>query len=314
MDAPGFNFSDNRGQIPPRLQHGGRDIFVSNRSGVNSGDGRNPRRPLASLIDAANFAANAADVSQTSGNADDGAVIHVGSMHNEVVSGADWLSAIASKNIRIICNDGSAKLRFTATTSQILMDTDGMVLDGLTMEFCDTTADLTVVAPIKVTGARCKILNCNILASSTSARLCTTGIEIATGADDFLAVNNTANGITGTPTDFFKVTAAVRRLRMYWNNFQMPMSATTVGPVRFLTAAALDVDIGFNTFVNLTASSTVAFTGMSGLTGSLYRNNCGIQNATGGATAMSLVATCALSENYGSCPGKVGLVIGATGA
>ncbi len=298
----GFIGAPGAYQIPPELQHGGREFYVCNRSGYTNGSGRTPKSGFPTITRALQAAADSPQ--------NDGTVVHVLAGHNEAVSSADFLSALStSKNIKIIGHH-MPKLRWTATGSTLLMDAEGFEIRGFQLELTDSTADLTVAAPITITGSRCKLIGNLITVSFTAARLCTLGINVSTAADDCEIAWNTITGVTaGTPTDVLKTTAAVLRPNYHHNDIQAATSATTVGPIRF-TAAAVEIQVKHNSIIHRLASSTECITGVASLTGVMAYNQLGIQNATGAATAITTPASCALIENYATAPGKAGLIVG----
>lgn len=306
MDGLGFSGSPGAYQIPPIYQHGGRELYVCNRAGVGVGalgNGKTPKTPFSSIVRAIQAAGNAPVA--------DGTIIHVLAGHDEQVTAADfWTAANIPSHLTII-GHSLPKIRWTtAAAAQVLISSIQFALIGFRLEMVDIANDLTVTAPIKITGQRVKMYGNVITVATAAARLCTTAIEVGTGADDCDIGGNIIWGdVSGTPTDVLKITAAVKRLQIHDNNIQAATSAAAVGPIRF-TAACLDIDVARNAIKHKLAASTQGITGVASLDGVMRYNAIGIQNATGAATAIGTPANCALIENYATAPGKAGLIIG----
>lgn len=185
-----------------------------------------------------------------------------------------------------------------------------MQLDNLNLFLCPAAGSVTVTTAIVITVAGVVISNCQIKVADSAARLCTTGITWGAGSDDSLFINNEVIGnVAGTPTNPLLVSAANNRFKFVNNKCACAPSATTVGVLTF-SAAALDMLISWNTFDHLLASSTAGLVGFAGVSGTVEYNAVGIQNATGGATAITVPGNWHLYQNYGTVPGKTGILIG----
>lgn len=295
----------------------GREFYVCNRSGVTSsnspGFGKTPKAPMSTISYALLRAQNSGISGASTASANDGTVIHVGPGHSESFTTASfWGTSLASNNITIVghgVGDDQPVIKWTNNAATLLFNYSGFRLVGMRLELADSTATTTVAAPITVSKAGCGFIGCLILTGFTAARLCTTAITVAAGADDFMFANNTVHGlVAAASSDILLVKAAVKRTNIL-NNSIMAAVPTTEGVVSFTTAAALESVIKGNVLVNLTANSTVALLGMTGVTGVVDGNTLGIQNATGGATAISTPGNWNMAKNQGAVLGKEGIEI-----
>ena len=303
MDGLGFSGSPGAYQIPPIYQHGGRELYVCNRAGVAPGNGRTPKNPFSTLVRALSYV--------NSNPLNDGAIIHVLAGHIEAITGADfWTAANIPSHVTIVGHSLPRLTWTTAAAAQVLISSIHFGIIGMRLEMLDIANDLTVTAPLKITGSRFRMFGNVVTVATAAARLCTTAIEVGTGADDCDIGGNVIWGdVLGTPTDVIKVTAAVKRPMIHHNNIQVATSAVGVGPLRF-TAAAIDVLVQENKIDNKLASSTAGITGIANLTGVMEYNSIGIEAASGAASAIVTPGNTKLVQNYGATPGKSGILIG----
>lgn len=232
--------------------------------------------------------------------------------HVESISAAAFFSNLVSGTRIVGIGDGTVRptLTWTAAGSTWTLNKANVMVDNLRLILAPTAGSVTVAAPITVSAAGVTIQRCYVEVGTTAARLCTTAITVAAGADDFAFIGNKMWGdVTATPTDGLLVNAAVKRARIIGNDIQVATSATGHGPVAFQTAAAVDSEIKNNYIVHKLASSTVALLGMAGVTGVVADNYLGIQAATGGATAIGTPGNWNMFQNFGGVIAKQGIAI-----
>jgi hypothetical protein len=246
---------------------------------------------------------------------DRGDVIRVRPGYTENISATGWANGKRGVRIEGMGNGTNRPaLTWNVAGSTLTGLKANMQLDNLILNLCPAAGSVTVTAAIVLNAAGIVISNCFIKVADSAARLTTTAINWTAGADDNKFVGNEVWGIiAGTPTNALLVSAAVNRLIVANCKCDVAVSATTVGVLSF-TAAALGVYIVNNSFEQLLASSTVALNGFAGVGGVCAFNSLGIQNATGGATALTVPGNMKLIENYGAVPGKNGLLAGIAGA
>jgi hypothetical protein len=175
-------------------------------------------------------------------------------------------------------------LTWTVAGSTMLFDAAGFKLENFNLNLAGAHAAgsaLTVAAPITVSAAGCAINNCNILWGFDADQIVGVGITV-TGADYFQFNDNWAfSTIAAAPTTTFLQITDSDFLRMHRTTIQGSASATTVGPVQFVTTASLGIDMQFCVIRNQLAASIHAVTGMAANTGHAF--NCGfgiMDNAT----------------------------------
>lgn len=188
---------------------------------------------------------------------------------------------------------------------------NNVTISNLNLNFA-ATASTTVTKAITTSGAKTIFDGCLMtFGGAGGTQLCTTGIELTTGADR--CVINNCRGYS--PTDAanvnpIKLTNAVDQLEVYDCNFDIGLSTTT-GSIIVMTTAPTNVKISGNSFRNGIASSTKCLVGISGATGFVEYNQGYITNATGGANAFGTLGSLQLAQNFGAAGGAVtGVLIG----
>lgn len=251
-----------------RYWGGGEVIFVGNRSGLKAGDGSTPNNPMSSLTGTGGaFAA-------LQGSTGRGHVIFLlpGSAYS--VDVADWgVDMGAASDFAIVgLGTGSARasLTWTAAGSTLLLDTANVAIDGVRMFLAGANAAgaaLTVAAPITISGPGCAIRNCDGFFGFDADQIVTVGITTTAAATGLTLENNSFIGATAAECTTFMDIIGVDGLRMRSNYFAGATSSTGVGIVRFATTASLNVILEYNTYINRKAVSTMAVTGLAGVSG-----------------------------------------------
>lgn len=252
----------------------GKTLYVRSGGGTETGltgDGTDINFPKSTLLGA---------ITALAGRANKGDVIYVLPGHTENISAADYFSAgtTASYFSVIGLGNGSNRPTFTWTTatSTWLFDTAGVELANCVLNMAGppgATDALTVAAPITVSAADCRIVNCYMTIGVDADQIITKGIVTTASADDFVFAGNTVIGATAAECTTFLELVGADRARIYDNWIEGATSSTTVGLVRGLTTASLNVRFENNYISNNKASSTIAFTPLAGSTGLVVANN-----------------------------------------
>ena len=208
--------------------------------------------------------------------------------HTESVSSADYFSSLGTKTGVSVVGMGYGTnrptLTWTVAGSTMLFDAAGFRLENFNLNLAGAHAAgsaLTVAAPITVSAAGCGINKCSILWGFDADQIVGVGITV-TGADYFRFNDNWAFSTTAAaPTTTFLQITDSDFLQMYRTKIQGSASATTVGPVQFVTTASLGIDMQYCVIQNQLAASVHAVTGMAANTGSAFQCGFGIMdNAT----------------------------------
>lgn len=254
-----------RGQLP-----GGQAWYVCNRSGVKNGMGKTPDAPFKTLAQALASLRNRAHF---------GDCIYILPGHSQDVSDADWAAATGSAaGFSIVgIGSGSSKPKFTwtAATATWLLDTAGVELANLQLFLAGPHAAgsaLTVAAPITVSGDNCRIVGCDIWWGFDADQIVNQGI-IVTGKEFEFIGNRAIAETAAAPTATFMTLTAADRAKIIGNYIRGATSGTTVGVVRGLTTASLDLLVEGNTMMNMLASSAIAFSPLAASTGSFAKNH-----------------------------------------
>ena len=261
-----------RGQLP-----GGRVRYVCNRTGVQNGNGRSATRPYATIEEAVSDLATGSLTSQ-------GDCIYVLQGHAENVDEADWLSELSTLAGLSIVGVGTGTMRprltWTLATSTLLMDTANLELANFNLYLAGAHAAgdaLTVAAPITVSGAGCRIINNFIYWGFDADQIVGTGI-IWTGTDGVFANNRCIALVAAQPTECLLRLPAAERIQIVGNYIFGPTAGTTVGVIKGLTTASLNVYVGYNYLHNILASSTIAMSLLTGSTGEIQFNMASVES------------------------------------
>lgn len=280
-----------------------RIIYVrsigGNGDSTGFGTGVTPQEPYSTLA-----AAIASIASRTTW----GDLIYCLPGHVESVSAADYFSAgLTAANYSIVgLGRGTNRPTFnwTAAASTWLLDTAGVSLNNLILNFAVTAATV-VVTPMTVSAANCSIRNCYInwgISTTIGCGSTLGAIALTTAADYFEFTGNFCNnldvaGTTGQAICLLSINGA-DYMKIVGNKIFGATTVTTVGPIHFLTTLSSDVEIAWNYVENLIASSTIAISSaIAGVTGTIAYNqlrvNSGIQ-----AITVSTNISCSLFQNF----------------
>lgn len=287
-----------QGMIRGQLQ-GGNAWFVGNATGTFNGNGKSATRPFSTLAQA---------LTALGGRVNSGDCIYVQPGHVESVSSADWASATGAASGFSIVGLGSGTQRptfnWTAAASTWLLDTTGVEIANCVLNFAVTAATV-VVTPMTVSAAGCRLVGnfINWGASTTIGCGSTLGAIAVTTAGDYFefignfALNLDVAGTTGQAICLLSLNGA-DYCRISGNKIFGATTATTVGPIHFLTTLSSDVEIVGNYVENLIASSTIAISSaISGVTGFVAFNQLRVNSAISPITVSANMST-TLYQNF----------------
>lgn len=251
-----------------RYWGGGDILYVGNRTGLPSGDGSSPDYPLATI-----GGANGA-LAKLQGTTNRGHVIFVLPGHAENVSSADYFSHTGAANAFALVGLGTGTARpsltWTADAATWLIDTANVAVDNFQLFLAGPDAAgtaTTVAAPITISAAGCILRGNEIKFGFDADQIVTIGITTTAGATGLLLEGNTCTGATAAECTTFMDIIGVNRLVMRNNHFAGATSAAGVGIVRFATTASLNIELEENIYINRKPSSTMAVTGLAGVSG-----------------------------------------------
>lgn len=253
-------------------------------------------------------------LSYTVANRGDTVVVLPG--HTESIAAADgWSNLTAgTKVLGLGTGVNRPTITWSATASSMLLNDANVTLDNLRLLLAPAAGSVTVTAAITVSAVGVTIRRCYIEVGTTAARFTTTGITVASGADDFQFTSNQVFGsLTATPTDVLLVNAAVARPKILSNDIQAATSAAAHGVVAFTTAAATNIQLKGNFMANYVAASTVACQVVTGVTGVTSDNYAQTVNASA-ATAITIAAAGPSSFNNFICQAGKQPIAATTGA
>ncbi len=231
----------------------GKVFYVGNRSDLPSSGGADPDHPFATL--------NTALASTVSGRGD---AIRILPGHVETISTADQMTNLKANTLIEGWGWGNQRgiLRWTAAAATFLLDVAGVTIRNVRMQWAGdpaATTALTVAAPITVTGAGCRISQCDIDCGVDADQIITCGLLV--NAADFTFDTNTVHGatlaeITAAGT-VIRLTAA-DRCRILNNHISAALATDTDGVIETITTASLDIVISNNLIYSNGAGSTCA--------------------------------------------------------
>lgn len=244
----------------------GRVIYVGNAGVV--GDGTSADAPLASL-----FGASGA-LSTIAGRTNSGDVIYVLPGHAENVSAADMGSHMTTASGFSIVGLGTGTMRpaftWTAATATLLLDTANVEIANCQLFLAGSTSSttaLSVAAPITVSAAGCRIVNCYINYGVDADQLATIAITTTAAADNFEFIGNYCVAATGSVNTTFLRLVGVDNGLIAGNYIRGETSVATVGSIQCLTTASTNLRLIGNFVANMKSDATIAFTPMTATTG-----------------------------------------------
>ena len=192
--------------------------------------------------------------------------------HTESISAASAWPLVAGVSI-LGMGTGTSRPTFTwdtSTAATVLMNAANVTIQNCILNLSPAASvTLVVAAPITISAAGCRLIGNQIRVSASATSKTTIGITTTAAADDLEMDGNEVIGDTaGEVTTCIQFVGA-DRLKFRHNTVVAATSAATVGVIRFLTTASLDIKMFHNAVRNnKTAGATdQAITGMAGLSG-----------------------------------------------
>lgn len=189
--------------------------------------------------------------------------------HAESISAADQMSSLVAGTTILGIGRGTLRPTFTwtAATSSFLFDVANTVIVNCILNMDPGSGSVTVAAPITVSAAGCKLINCMGRFSTDANSKTTIGITTTAAADELGIHGCHFYGATAGECTTFLDLIGVDRLNITDSVFEGATSNTAVGIVRFATTASLNIKLERNVYINRKASSTCAVTGLAGVSG-----------------------------------------------
>lgn len=257
--------------------YGGTAYFVCNRTnsgGSNGNNGLSPSEPFATLAYA---------VTRVTANNDD--VIYVLSGHAETLSSAAAIACSTSGFSIVGLGNGRKRPVFTWSATAATWTISGANVSLSNLVFVGTGID-AVVTMFAVTGDDVSFDGCEFDCAIASF-VALLGITI-TGTDRFRFTNNHVHGdAVANMTNFIQIVGSAGKQKDYYiagNSFRGNYT-TSLGAINNITTAMVDCVIRDNVFVNGTASATKCVVLLTGSTGFITKNTCGIGSGAAPFTA-----------------------------
>lgn len=288
---------------------GGSVFWVCNRSGVASGDGTSPDRPLASL-----FTATTGAIAKVNGV--QGSLIIVLPGHVENITASTNMSTLAGSGATFLnivgIGNGALRptLKWTAAASALLCNLQGLTFRNMVFNL-NATAATVVTAAITHSAADQVMDSVDMLPNTSATQLTTTAVTVASGADNlnYTGVRMFGETFATNPTDTFTTTAAVNKLTLLNCKFMVALNTTTNGAIN-LANAPTNVYIEDSTFMNKKAASTVAGVASASTTGVIAFSTFIVIAAGAPSTAMGTPGNLLLSQCFGGQITKAGAIQG----
>lgn len=213
--------------------------------------------------------------------------------HTENI-GANAFSNLVSGTKIVGLGHGTLRptLTWTATGSTVLMNAANVELHNMILNMDPGTGTVNVAAPITISAAGCGLFGLQMRMGTDANAKVTIGITTTAAADDLTIANCEAYGATAAGCTTQLRLVGADRFKMMNCRWVGATTSVAVGTVQMLTTASLDVLIESCLFRNSVASSTGAFTGMTGATGELV--NCRASVLSGGAAAYATLGSLTL--------------------
>lgn len=238
-----------------------------------------------------NFTTLLAAIAALGSRANQGDIIYVLPGHTESISSADYfVNATNNATGYSIIGLGQGPQRptftWTTATSSWLMANAGVEIVNcqLLLAGPSATGALTVAAPMTISAPGCRAIGCSIPWGYDADSIVGTGI-IVTAADCEFSYNTAIAAVAAVPTATFMTLTAADRFRCVGNYVSGATSGTTVGVIRGLTTASVNMYFADNDLQNILASSTIAFSPLTASTFDSVRDhffvNSGILPVTG---------------------------------
>lgn len=205
-----------------------------------------------------------------------GDIILVGQGHTENITAAATIAI--SKALQIV-GMGWGRRRPVFTWTTLTTATITIAGSNVWIENCvfAMTGIDALVTGFAVTGDDVSFVGCEF-ETGNATNQCALGITV-TGTDRFSMIDCHVHGtIDAGMTNFVQIVGSAGKQKDYQfiGNTMIAACTTTLGLINNITVALVNCVVQDNTFVNLTASATKVFVALTGSTGLVMNNRCGI--------------------------------------
>jgi hypothetical protein len=253
----------------------GTAFFVCNASGSNGSDGNNglsPSQPLATLAKAITLV--------TAGKDD---VIFVLAGHAESLGAAAAVACSKAGFSIVGLGNGRTRPVFTWTTTDATWTVSGANVAIYNLVFIGEGID-AVVTMFSITADECQFNGCEFQIGKTSF-VPLLGITITGAINRFKFFNNFVHGLAvANCTNFIQI-AGGGDGHQFVGNYIKGNFTTTLGAINNITTLCTNILIKENTLINATASATKVAVFLTGTTGAIVDNRCGIGSGAAPFTA-----------------------------
>lgn len=254
----------------------GQVLFVCNASGYNgsdNNDGTRPDRPLSTVAKAITLA--------TASNDD---VIYVMKGHAENITAA---AAIACSKAGVsIIGLGNGRARPTFTWTTISSATWTVSAANVTIKNCVFVGEGidAITTMFGITADDCTFESCEFQIGKTSF-VPLLGITITGAINRFKFYNNRVHGLAvANCTNFIQIVGGGDG-HEFVGNYIKGNFTTSLGCINNITTLCTNIFVHRNTFINATASATKVAVFLTGTTGAITDNRCGIGSGAAPFTA-----------------------------
>ncbi len=259
----------------PRI-YTGTAYFVCNATGLNGSDGNSglkPTEPLSTLAKA---------ITLVSATKDD--VIYVMAGHAENISTAAFIACSTAGFSIVGLGNGRLRPTFTwtaLTTSTWTVSAANVSINNLVFvgEGIDAVATM-----FSVTASDCEFNGCEFQIGKTSF-VPLLGITITGAIDRFKFLNNFVHGAAvANCTNFIQIAGGGDGHQFIGNHIKGNFT-TSLGCINNITTLCTNILVRDNVFINATASATKVAVFLTGTTGFIMKNTCGIGSGAAPFTA-----------------------------
>ncbi len=258
----------------PRV-YTGQPYFVCNASGFGGSDGysgKDPSKPLSTLAKA---------ITLVRANADD--VIYVMAGHAENVASAAAIACATAGFSIVGLGNGRLRPTFTWTATDATWTVSAANVSMANLVFIGEGID-AVTTMFSVTASDCEFANCEFSIGKTSF-VPLLGITITGTIHRFKFFGNFVHGAAvANCTNFIQI-AGGGDGHMFIGNHIKGNFTTSLGCINNITTLCTNIVVRDNVLINATASATKVAVFLTGTTGFLMKNACGIGSGAAPFTA-----------------------------
>lgn len=275
-NAPGGLSSFGIPVIPGATRvYTGFAYFVNNASGFNGSDGNSGLRPDQPLLTLAKA------ITLVRANNDD--VIYVFAGHAENISAAAFIACATAGFSIVGLGNGRLRPTFTWTATAGTWTVTAANVSIQNCVFVGEGID-AVTTMFSVTAADCEFVGCEFQIGKTSF-VPLLGITITGAIDRFRFLYNFVHGAAvANCTNFIQIAGGGDGHQFIGNHIKGNFS-TGLGCINNITTLCTNIVVRDNVLINATASATKVAVFLTGTTGFIMKNTCGIGSGAAPFTA-----------------------------